>query len=108
MAELEGLGVSFGGGRVSALGGSQEPEEGDDDEVDDVGVEGSMLRVVEVEGVNEPSQDGDVGWAGSACGVVVALEGFEERSEWGMELFGSKAFPWVVLTQVGNALAHGQ
>ena len=75
-----GLAV-FGGGRVGALGRSQEPEEGDDDEVDDVGVEGSILRVIDIEGVDEPSQDGDVGWVGSACGVVVALEGLEERSE---------------------------
>ena len=36
VAVLEGLGASLGCGRQGVLGRSQEPEEGDDDEVDDV------------------------------------------------------------------------
>ena len=78
---LEGLGASLGHSRQGALGWSQEPEEGDDDEIDDVSIEGSILRVVDIQGVDESSQDGDVGWVGSTCGFVVAFKGFEERSE---------------------------
>ena len=55
----------------------QEPPEGDDDEVDDVGVEEPELRVVDVEGFMEAAEVSDVGWVGpvmtGASSLAMAL-----------------------------------
>ena len=109
VAEVEGLGASFGRGRVEVLSGSQEPEEGDNDEVDGVGIEHAIDWVVEVQGIHEGLQDGDVGWVGAGGRFIFVSEGFEESSEYGMELVGQWALlAGIAAGQVGDPLAHGQ
>ena len=89
--EGEGMGSTvFVGCCVFELfGRAQEPLEGNDDEVDDVGVECPMFSVLEVEGVEEASEDGEVGWVGSSGRVVFAPEALEESSEYGIVEVGS-------------------
>jgi hypothetical protein len=67
---------------MEVLGGAEEPVEGDDDEVDNVLVEAAFFRVVEVKGVQEGSQDGDVCRVGSSGGVILVPEALEESSEY--------------------------
>ena len=81
VAEVEGWGASFGRGGVEVFGRLQEPEEGNNDEVDGVGVEHSINGVVDVQGVDEGLQDGDVGWVGSSGRFIFVAEGLEESSE---------------------------
>ena len=81
VTESEGLGASFSSGGEEVFGWSHEPVEGDDDEVDDVGVEASPHRVVEVEDVEEAQEDGDVGWVGPQGGAVLVREPLEVSSE---------------------------
>ena len=45
-------------------------------------VEAAFFRVVEVKGVQEGSQDGDVCWVGSSGGVILVPEALEERSKY--------------------------
>ena len=66
---------------VEVFGGSQEPPEGHDDEVNDMGVEDPVFGVGSVESFRERSEDGDVGGVGSGAGIVVVFHGLEERSE---------------------------
>ena len=61
--------------------GPEEPEEGNNDEVDGVGIEHAVNGVVEIQGVDEGLQDGDVGWVGSGGRFIFITEGLEERSE---------------------------
>ena len=77
----EGLGACIRVFRVGVFGRSEEPEEGNDDEVNDVLVEGSILGMVPVQDVVELSQYGDVGWVGTAGRIVCVSEGFEESRE---------------------------
>ena len=79
--ELEGLGASFRRGRVQVLGGSEEPPDSDEDEIDEVGVEDAILFVLGVEGFGQSSQDGDVGRVGPAARVVFVFHGLEESRE---------------------------
>ena len=58
--------------------GGEEPVEGDDDEIDDVGVESAALFVIGVEGVAEGPHDGEVARVGSRGWLVVVFEGLEE------------------------------
>ena len=51
--EAEGLGVPSRGRRLEVLGGAHEPEEGDDGEVTDGPIGGTVVGVGEVEGVVE-------------------------------------------------------
>ena len=81
VAEREGLRPGFGGGGRKVLGGAQEPPEGDDDEVDGVGVEEPKFIVIDVEGSWEASEVSDVGQVGPAGRCVFVCHGFEERSE---------------------------
>ena len=76
--EFEGLGVSFRGGRLSVLGWRQEPVESDDDEVNDMSVEGSFDRMVLVKDFGQLSDDGGVDWVGPCGGGVVVFHGFPE------------------------------
>ena len=64
VAEGERLGPSLVCGGVEVLGRAQEPPEGDDDKVDDVGVEESELRVVDIEDCVEAAEVSDVGRVG--------------------------------------------
>ena len=78
--EEEGLRTTFGG-RVQVLSWPEEPIEGDNDEVDDVGVGNTIFGVFGVEGVDDGTNDGDVGWVGTGFWVVFIAQGFEESSE---------------------------
>jgi hypothetical protein len=46
-----------------------------------VGIGGSILDIIGVEGIEDGANDGDVGWVGAGFGVVFVAEGFEESSE---------------------------
>ena len=81
MLEEEGLRAAVLYAGEAVLGGPEQPKEGNDDEVDDVGVEGSEFRMVSVESVEELSQDERVDWIGARWRVVVVVEGLEESSE---------------------------
>ena len=91
---------------MGAFGWSEQPEETDDDEVVSDGVEDTPFGVIEVEGVAETPDDGEVDWVGSVFGFVFALESPEEIQEYGPE--GSVSLlSGIWLTQVGDPLGHG-
>ena len=67
MLEEERLGAAvFGGSAIEVFGWPKEPVEGDDDEVDDVGVESSHFGVLNPTGLGERSEDGEVGRVGAS------------------------------------------
>ena len=68
-------------GSFDVLGGAQEPEIGDNDKVDDMGVEGPPPGVFEVQAVEQGFDDADVGGVGTSTWVVFVAEGPEESSE---------------------------
>lgn len=89
------------------LGRAQEPEEGDNDEVDEDGVEGPIDFMVCVEDVHEGADDGNVGRIGSSGWIVLGVEPFEESSEYWIVGFVSRVeLAGIRLTQVGDALTH--
>ena len=63
---------------LKVLCGTKQPEEGDNDEVNGVLVEGAMDGVVGVEDFRQAPDDGDVGRVGPARWVIVVSEGLEE------------------------------
>ena len=79
--EEEGLRPCFLGGGEQAFGGSEQPEEGDNDEVNDVTVEGSQFSIVEVKGGVETADDGDGDWVDSTGWVVPVSHCFGKSSE---------------------------
>ena len=81
VAEEEGLRASFGRLGVGVLGRSQQPEEGDNDEVNDVLVEDSVSGMLEIKGILEGAQDGDIDRVGSGLRIVFSSHGTEEISE---------------------------
>ena len=81
VAEVEGLGASVGVGRVEVLGWLQQPEEGDDDEVDSGAVECAFNGVVGVQGIDESLEDGDVGRVGTLGGFIFVSEGLDKSSD---------------------------
>ena len=105
--EEEGRGASVLFTGVAVLARAKEEEEGDDGEVDDVGVEGSPGGMQDVEGVEETPQDGEVTRVGACFGVVFVFEGLEESSEYGMEVCCVRDEAGIRLTQVGDPLADG-
>ena len=86
MAEFEGLRASVGGTGVTVLGWLEQPEEGHDDEVNDVSVKSSMDGVLGVDDVIEGAEDGHIDRVGAGRRVVVFAWLGEEISVWGMEL----------------------
>ena len=62
-------------------GRAEEPPEGDDDEVDEVGVEDAKLFVLGVEGFGQGPKNGDVCRVGPAARVVFVFHGLEESRE---------------------------
>ena len=110
MAEVEGLGASVGvRGVVEVFGWAQQPEEGDDDEVDGGAVECAFDGMVGVQGIDEALEDGDVGRVGSFGRFIFISEGLDKSSEYGMEPVGVRALlAGIEATQVGDPLAHGQ
>ena len=79
--EEEGLGASLGRGRVEVFGGTEEPEEGDNDEVADVAVEGPEFGVTQVEGGVEIADDRDVDRVDSVGGFILVSHGLRKSSE---------------------------
>ena len=61
--------------------GPEEPEEGDYDEVADVGVGGAPAGVGEVEELGEGFDDHDVRGVGAAARVVFVAHGLEKRRQ---------------------------
>ena len=80
VAETEGLGAAFASA-LEVLRRSEEPEEGNNGEVDGVFVGLAMDGVFSVEGSVEPSEDGDIGWMSSCLWVVLVAERLEESRE---------------------------
>ena len=92
---------------LEVLGRAEEPVEGDDDEVDEDGVEGPVDFMVRVEDVGEGADDGDVGRVGSSGWIVLGGEPFEESSEyWIVGGLSRFELAGIRLTQVGDALTH--
>ena len=81
VAQAERLGARVRGVPVGVLGRAKQPEETEDGEVADVGVEPTPLGVCEVEGSVDGFDDGEVGGVRARGWVVVALEAVEESSE---------------------------
>ena len=78
MLEFERLGPGVFGACVAIFGGAKEPEESNDDEVNDMGVDASVFRMGGVKDVRERPEDGHVDWVGSAWWVIVLFELLEE------------------------------
>lgn len=82
VVETEGLRATFLRGRaVEIFGGAEEPVEADDAEVDDVGVEAPKGVMVDIKGLVEASEDGEVDRVGSGGRPIFVAEAFEEISE---------------------------
>ena len=78
--EAEGLGATVFQG-VGVFSGSEEPEEGKDAEVDDMGVGLSPLGVFSVKGITEGDEDGGVDRVGATGRGIFVAEALEERRE---------------------------
>ena len=79
--EPEGLGSGSFLFRLEVLTGPEEPEEGDDDEVDGSPIGLAVDLVLGVEDIVEGLDDGDVHRVGPSCWVVFVSHGFEKSSE---------------------------
>ncbi len=79
--ESEGLGAAVVRLGFEVLGGSQEPVETDNDEVNGGSVGLAFQRMVGIQGFVECPDDGDVDRVGSFRRVIFVAQGFEERSE---------------------------
>jgi len=101
-------GVGVGGTWSAVFSGAEEPEEGDNDEVDGVSIEGPEDSVISVEGGWHAADDGDVARVGASCGAILAAHGFEESAEYGREALAAILESGIPPTQVGDALADGQ
>ena len=86
----------------------QEPEEGNDDEVNAVFIEGTVDGVSGVEDSEEVPQDGDIGGIGAAWRVVIVCEGLEEIFPQGMSQSLGSRLNWIRFAQVSDPLANGQ
>ena len=78
VTEAEWRGAGFRTAGLDILGRLEEPEERDNDEINDVGVENPVFFVIGVEGVAEGPHDGEVARVGSRGRFVLVFEGFEE------------------------------
>jgi hypothetical protein len=84
IAETKGLAAGFSGGGVEVFSGLEQPEEGQDNELDGVLLEVPHDRVINVEHQEECSDDGDIDRVGLRRWVVVSFHGCVEISEYGM------------------------
>ena len=66
---------------MDTFGGAEQPAEADNDEVDDVAIEGATDSVVGVEGRSQATDDGHVDGVDSGVWVVFVLHSSVERSE---------------------------
>ena len=93
---------------AEAFGWAQEPEVGDDDEVDDMDLHCPESRVLGVQGDEEFFEDDGVDGVGPRGGVVLHSECVQEIRECGTVLFGScMREAGIFFTQVGDPLADG-
>ena len=83
--EFEGLRASIGGACVAVLGWLEQPEEGHNDEVNNVSIESSADGMLSVDDVRERAEDPHVDRVGMRRRVVVLAQLGEEISVWGME-----------------------
>ena len=81
VAEAEGLRACLGSVGLQVFGRAEQPEEGGDDEVDGMGVEGAVDAMGSVEGCGEASQDDSVDRVGSGGRIVLVAESFEVSLE---------------------------
>ena len=79
--EEEGLRSGFRVGRFKIFCRTEEPEEGNDDEVNDMAFSFAFEGVIGVECVKEVADDGEVGWVGVCGWRVFVVECFEESFE---------------------------
>jgi hypothetical protein len=107
IAETKGLAAGFSGGGVEVFGRPEQPEEGEDDELDGVLLEVPEDWVINVKHREELSDDSDVDRVGSRRRVVVPFHGSVEISEYGMELSCSRVDSRIWAVQVGEPLGHG-
>jgi hypothetical protein len=107
IAETKSLAAGFSGGGVEVFGRPEQPEEGEDDELDDVLLEVPEDQVIGVEHGEELLDDSDDDRVGSRLGVVVSFHGSVEISEYGMELSCSWVDLRIWTVQVGEPLGHG-
>ena len=90
------------------LRGSQEPEEGNNDEVHDSGVGPAVDVMVGVEAGRECSEDGDIDRVDAVGRFILVAHGFEELEVELMQAAGEGVDSRIWLTQVGDPRAHRQ
>jgi hypothetical protein len=76
--QLKGLAASFGGLGIEAFSWPQEPVEGHNAEEDDVHVEGTKPGVLDIKGIEQGSEDGEIGRVDSSCWVVFLVKGSDK------------------------------
>ena len=81
VSQLEGLGAGVGTGGLCVFGRPEEPVEGDDNEVEEMSVEGPVDGISGVEDVEGGADDGEVDRVSSVRRVIVAFHGVEESLE---------------------------
>ena len=69
------------GRALGVLSWPEEPEEGEDGEVDDKVIDDPEVWVLGVKGIAQPPEDGEVDRVGAFGGVVPVSQGLEESSE---------------------------
>jgi hypothetical protein len=79
ITETKGLASGFSGSGVKVFGRAEQPEEGEDDELDGVLLKVPEDWVIDVKHGEEFSDDGDVDMVGSRRGVVVSFHGSVEN-----------------------------
>ena len=77
VTESKGLRAGFRSGSLKVFCWSEEPVESDNDEVDSVGVEAPVFRMLGVESIGEAAEDSDVGWVGTRGRVVFVAQPLE-------------------------------
>ena len=96
-------------GEPTVFGWSHKPVESHDAEFDDVGVECPVNWMFGVEDSGEHLEHVDGRWVGFGARVVIVFAFLEESRQYGMVPSFSENFEaGILLTQVGDPLAHGQ
>ena len=111
--ETKGLGAGFRRGGVEVFCRSEEPEEGHDNKVGDMSVEGTEVSMQEVEGFEHGGEDGDVDRVGASGWIFFLLESFDEVGEdrvlvIGLDSERADRESWIRTSHVGYPLANGR
>jgi hypothetical protein len=75
------LAASFGCFWVEVFSQPEELLQGHNTEEEDVHVEGAILGVLDVKGIKQSPEDGEIGRVDSSCRVVFFVEGPDKISE---------------------------